>query len=377
MIEGINVSENDFYELQGDSYRGSRYANFVGGGVDSQGNVSSAATENGANSVGTSVDGSQQSIGSDAPPTPLTPSLGLTDVASAALPFAGENIGRVAGASIANGSTFGEGISRGVSSLSNRVSGGLIGTPASPTNLAVSQSLGGAQGPATRAAVSSASNASNVRNFGSRANIGSAAGAGFATAAATLLTGGSVKDAAKSGAGTAIGTSVGTAIGGPIGGFIGGFIGGSIFCFVAGTPILMKDGSKKSVEDLELGDETLGGGKVHGIAKALSDNLYKYKNTIVSGGHAVFENGYWTRVEHSLLAKKVEVDEDKEFEVVYPVATQLNLLVTPWFVSSDIMEVSDGTDMSYSGSELLDMLNSMGDRNNKLSEMEKEFCTND
>lgn len=228
------MTENDFYELQGNSYRGSRYSNFVGGGIDPQGNVSSGVTENAANSVGTAVEQAQ----SDAPPTPITPSAGLTSTPEgpespgliqqgigAALPFAGSNVGQAAGAAIGAGSSVGEGVKQGASSLINKVSGGLLGTASSPTNIAISQ-MGGKFGPATSSAVNAASKASNIGKFASGANIGAAVGSGFATAAATLLTGGSVKDAAKAGVGTAVGTAIGNAILPGIGGFIGGSLGG-------------------------------------------------------------------------------------------------------------------------------------------------------
>lgn len=374
------VSENDFYELQGDSYRGSRYGNFAGGGMTPQGNVSSAATENQANSVGTARDISQ-----DAPPTPTSPSQGLTGgdgaaletprvsdmVIGAALPYAGNAIGQAAGAAIGAGSSFGEGLSQGVSSLINRASGGLLGAASTPTNIALSQ-MGGAYGPATQGAVNAASSASNVGSLGSGANIGGALGSGFATAAATLLTGGSVKDAVKSGAATAIGTAIGSAIMPVGGGFIGGFIGG-LFCFVAGTPVLMADGTEKNVEDLELGDQVLEGGMVHGIAKALNDEMFLYKNTGVAGGHAVFEGGKWIRVQDSDHATPIDLG-DKEFEVVYPIATENNLIITPWFISADILEVPASGDVTYSEADLLAMLNNSTDRNEVLAELEKEYC---
>ncbi len=236
------MSEDDFYKLQGDSYRGSKYANFTGGGITPQGNVSSVATENNATATGTNA-----SPTSDAPPTPTSASQGLTDdigkpsignqVIGAALPFAGRIVGQAAGSAIGSGATFGEGISQGVSSLANKVSGGLIGTASTPANIIGSSGAG----QSTRAAYDVASHASDAGSFGSGANLGGAAGAGFATAAATLLTGGSVKQAVKSGVGTAVGTAVGsalgsavpvvgTAVGGFIGGAIGGAVGGRVIC---------------------------------------------------------------------------------------------------------------------------------------------------
>lgn len=370
------VSENDFYELQGDSYRGSRYGNFVGGGTTPQGNVSSGVTENAANAVGTSADAS------DAPPTPVAPSQGLTGdgeaietprtadlVIGAALPYAGNAIGQAAGSAIGAGASFGEGLSQGVSSLANKVSGGLIGTASTPTNIALGN-MGGAAGPATQSAVNAASQASNVGTFGSGANIGAAAGTGIATFATTLLSGGSVGDAAKSGAGAAAGQAIGYAVSGPIGGFIGGFIGGSIFCFAAGTPIKLEDGSVKNVDELELGDVLLVGGMVMACGKSLSEDMYLYKNAKMTGKHAVFHDGVWTRVEDIEEAERIEPTEGEHF-VAHPIITQYGVLVTPWFISADTFEVPflENDDQLMTDEETIDFLNSMTERNAVLSEI--------
>lgn len=367
------MSENEFYELQGDSYRGSRYANFSGGGITPQGNVSSAVTENSANSVGTSGEIPK----SDAPPTPLTPSQGLTDfeaprtsdlVIGGALPYAGAKVGEVAGAAIQTGASFGEGLGQGASSLASKASGGLIGTASNPTNIALSN-LNGSYGPATQSAVNAASKASNVGSFGSGANLGAAAGAGFATAVATLLTGGSVKDAAKSGVATAVGTAIGSAILPGIGGPIGGFIGG-LFCFAAKTPILMADGTRKNVEELRLGDEILHGGTVLGRGEGIVEALYHYKNTFLSPNHAVFEDGKWIRAKDSELAELVPQEEGDERPIVYPVITEENILATPWFISADAFEVPE-ENSGMTDEEIIVALNSYTARNTALIEAEK------
>lgn len=369
------MSEEDFAKISGDSYRGSRYSNFVGGGVDPQGNVSSAATENAVNKVGTSASAS------DAPPSPTSASQGLTGmdlpstsdmVVGAALPFAGQAVGQAAGASIGAGATFGEGIKSGFSSLANTASGGLIGTASTPTNIALGQ-MGGQFGPATPAAVNAASKASNIGQAGSGAGIGAAAGAGFATAAATLLTGGSVKDAAKSGIGTAAGTYIGNIILPGIGGFVGGFIGGSIFCFTAKTPILMEDFTEKFIGDLRLGDKLLGGGTVMGWGQGYAETLYSYKNAEVTGSHAVFEDGKWIRVKDSIHAKALEITTDC---VVCPIATDNQVIITPWFVSTDIFEVEPEKADAMTDDERLERLNGSAERNALMAEAEAKYCIN-
>lgn len=395
------VSEQDFYLLQGNRYRGSRYANFAGAGVDAQGNVSSATNENKATqSAGTAVDPSQagavdptkqassgllssstSTSGGGVGPAPTAPSLGQTakNVAlGAALPFAGSTIGSAAGASIAGGSTLGEGLSKGVSALTNRVSG-LFSTGASA----------GEKGLV--AAAQKANGTAGIVSKGS--NIGGSVGSGLGTAAATLLTGGSVKDAAKAGIGSAAGTYIGTAIGGPIGGVVGSFIGSTIapkvaqvakkvvksvkkvfkkICFAEGTPILLEDGTTtKPVEQLRIGDRVLGGGQVQVRGEGLADSLYEYKNTKVTGSHAVFENGVWLRVKDSPLAVKIPSDG----VVVYPVGTEQHILITPYFVSADVFDVAlPNEEAAYSFDDRIKVLNENEGRNAFLLQIEKAHC---
>lgn len=367
-----DMSENDFYNVKGDSYRGSRYSNFVGGGTDPQGNVSSAIAENASSGVGTNASPS------DAPPTPATASQGLTSdipstkdmVIGAALPYAGQAVGQAAGTAIQGaGATFSEGVSQGFSSLANTASGGLIGTASTPTNVAIS-GMGGKFGPATKSAVDSASAASNVGKLGSGANLGAAAGAGFATAAATLLTGGSVKDAVKSGGGTAVGTAIGNAVAGPIGGFVGGFIGGTVFCFVDGTPVIMADGSHKNVEDIKLGDDLLLGGKVFGVGTAYCDEIVNYKNAVLSAKHAVFEDGKWLRAEESEHSIPIEVEGQV---VVYPIVCANNVLCTPWFISADVFEVPEEMQEGLTSESAIEWLNSQVERNEWLRAAERQL----
>lgn len=237
-------NENNFLELQGDSYRGSRYANFAGGGTSPQGNVSSAFVENMATQANSAVRNNTPAntqgvqipqAGNVSEGLVKSPELKDNSTASmiigAALPFAGNQIGQAAGAAIGSGASFGDAMEYGGSSLLNKASGGLLGFSANPTNAALS-GMGGQFGPATKGAFDAASAASNASSFGSGANIGGAVGGGFATAAAALLSGASFKEAAISGVGSGVGTAIGTAVAGPIGGFVGSFLGsklGSLF----------------------------------------------------------------------------------------------------------------------------------------------------
>lgn len=113
---------------------------------------------------------------------------------------------------------------------------------------------------------------------------------------------------------------------------------GGVFCFTAGTLINMENGELKSIEDLELGDQTLLGGKVicHGRAIA-GDEIYEYKSTVLEGNHMVFENGKWLRAKDSEEAYLIGFPET----VVYPVATENRLLFSNGFISADVMENDD------------------------------------
>jgi hypothetical protein len=77
-------------------------------------------------------------------------------------------------------------------------------------------------------------------------------------------------------------------------------------CFIEGTEILMEDGSLKKIEDIMLADKLAGGGIVYSLFKSLVTEIYEYKNNLVTGGHAVLEEGKWIRVEDSVKAFKQE-----------------------------------------------------------------------
>lgn len=382
------MSENDFYLLNGNRYRGSRYANFAGGGIDPQGNVSSAANENVANEIGTSTDASQQTPTSSTalsgqaspgltstPAVPKTPTLASTAknlVIGSALPYAGQTIGAAAGRAIGAGASTSAALGEGVSALGNKVSAGLIGgaagagAGAAATNAALA-ARGSSFGPATASEVSQASGGAGAT---SGSSLLGAAGAGFGTAAATLLTGGSVKQAAEAGIGTAVGTAIGSAVAGPIGGFIGGTIGG-LFCFAPDTVILMADGSVKAAGDLRLGDEVLEGGMVIARGESFADEVYRYKNAMVSGGHAVFDEGKWRRVKDVASAEKIDQKDTKNF-IVAPVVTEKHILITPYFISADMIEINDGWNCTED--DRINVLNSDVNRNEHLFKIERESC---
>lgn len=133
---------------------------------------------------------------------------------------------------------------------------------------------------------------------------------------------------------------------------------GGIFCFAEGTPIVMSDGSIKRVEEIDLNDECLLGGKVFAKGVALEDDIYYYNDVLVTGQHAVFEDGKWIRVENSNKAYKTELTNQK----VYPVANEQHILVTAnGIVFTDHQETDEGS--TATDDQRLEILNSQKERN--------------
>ena len=385
------VSEQEFYLLNGNAYRGSRYANFAGSGIDPQGNVSPVSSENAATQTGTATDPTAASGGGTATGAlPSGPSAGLIkppslarslggSVVGAALPYAGQKIGQTAGAALGQGASFGGAINEGISALGNKISPGLLGgsalgAGAATTNAALA-ARGANFGPATNAELSAAQGSAGTATGAS--GVGGAVGAGLGTLAAGLISGQkpieAVKGAVGSAIGTYAGTAIGTAIGGPIGGTIGGFIGGtigSIFCFSKETEIVMRDGSLKEIGMIGLGEEVLYGGIVTGRGEAYAEEIYEYKGVKVTGTHAVLEDGKWIRVRDSAQATKLDVLG----AIIVPMTTMHHILITKTFVSADLHEISPTEEHRVNYEDRLDFLNANESRNLALTDLAKVHC---
>lgn len=72
----------------------------------------------------------------------------------------------------------------------------------------------------------------------------------------------------------------------------------NIFCFHPDTQVEMANGSAKSIHKIQVGDETRGG-KVLATTRGICQGFYWYDGVLVTGKHAVRENGRWVRVENS------------------------------------------------------------------------------
>lgn len=83
-------------------------------------------------------------------------------------------------------------------------------------------------------------------------------------------------------------------------------------CFAEGSLIKGVQGPVR-VETVQVGD-VLPGGIVYTVQKSLAPRtMHAYKGTYITGGHAVLEDGTWTRVGTSRLGVEVETPESVQF----------------------------------------------------------------
>lgn len=121
-------------------------------------------------------------------------------------------------------------------------------------------------------------------------------------------------------------------------------------CFLGSTEIMMRDGSKKAIKDIMLGEQLNEGGMVTGLMKFLADDLYDYLGTKVTGGHAVKENGEWIRVKDSDYSIPIEGNN-----VVFNLNCENHIMLINNTVFADYDETDLGS--SISDDESLGMLN--------------------
>jgi hypothetical protein len=100
--------------------------------------------------------------------------------------------------------------------------------------------------------------------------------------------------------------------------------------------VKMADGSEKAVEEIVLGDEVLMGGRVVTTAAFLVKDIYDYKGVVVSGSHAVYEDGVWLRVRD---AKHATLLSDDIETAVYVHVNEHHRIVIGDIVFADFQEV--------------------------------------
>jgi hypothetical protein len=113
--------------------------------------------------------------------------------------------------------------------------------------------------------------------------------------------------------------------------------GGGGGCFLKGTLVTMSDGSKKEIQEIDLGDEVAIGGKVFATGKFLVNNLHDYKGIKVSGSHMVNENNKWVRVEDSEHGKLLGDEE----HTVYVFGAENRRILINDILFTDYFEVNE------------------------------------
>ena len=113
--------------------------------------------------------------------------------------------------------------------------------------------------------------------------------------------------------------------------------GGNGGCFIKGTLITMFDGSKKPVEQVELGDNVAVGGKVFAVGKFLNTELYDYKGIKVSGSHMVNEDSVWLRVRDTKHGKSLGDD----LNTVYVFGSENRRILINDILFTDYFEVNE------------------------------------
>ena len=117
-----------------------------------------------------------------------------------------------------------------------------------------------------------------------------------------------------------------------------GGVGGSGGCFVEGTAIQMADGSTKEITTIKVGEETKGG-IVQAKMEFMPQNIYNYKDVLVSGSHWVVEDNQLIAVEdskHGVLTDRIEP--------VYTFKTSDNRI---WINDIEFGDFETGTDEDW------------------------------
>jgi len=118
----------------------------------------------------------------------------------------------------------------------------------------------------------------------------------------------------------------------------GGDGGSSGGCFVEGTPIQMADGTTKEITTINVGEETKGG-VVQAKMEFMPQNIYNYKDVLVSGSHWVVEDNQLVAVEdskHGVLTDRVEP--------VYTFKTSNNRI---WIYDIEFGDFETGSDADW------------------------------
>lgn len=122
-----------------------------------------------------------------------------------------------------------------------------------------------------------------------------------------------------------------------------------IFCFHPDTLVTMADGSLLPIHKIVVGDMTKGG-KVLATTRAIGQDFYWYNGVVVTGKHAVRENGAWIRVEETKVGHKINL----LMEVVCSLVTEKHRIYAHGIEFADQYETDlyESLDMTESLAEL-------------------------
>ena len=98
--------------------------------------------------------------------------------------------------------------------------------------------------------------------------------------------------------------------------------------------VIMKDGSKKMIRYVSLGDE-VSTGTVYGIVERKTDKMYLYKSTIIHGSTLVWTDSKWSRVHGVPDATELF----NIYDTIHLLVMRTGTVETPNLVCRDFMEV--------------------------------------
>jgi len=110
---------------------------------------------------------------------------------------------------------------------------------------------------------------------------------------------------------------------------------GKAQCHIAGTQVLMKDGSYKNIEDIKIGDVVMIGGKVLGCGSVINqESLYTMNGEVFTASHLIYDSQtkMYVRADETAGCTLFKKESD---DIVYPLLTENRCYVTS-FVSGDL-----------------------------------------
>jgi len=117
----------------------------------------------------------------------------------------------------------------------------------------------------------------------------------------------------------------------------------------------MSDFSFKMIDELEVGDELFGGGRVIGIGEIeANDYIYEYKGMFCTGSHPIIEDDDVILVEDSQYAVRTDLPKTT---LVYPVKTENGFYYTPNNVINGDFSIEHAEELRWKTSQFKSILN--------------------